>query len=139
MILFTCIFCVVWHGIIFVRVGPYRHGIFRFVVILEDEWVDLIICVTDMNFIIRLIWTSENRDIIFNKLCTNIHVSLYLYGEEDVYLSQLFRLNGNKTLELQYHSGTFPYGHFSKYGQFFASGKKTIHCTLYLLYLKKCL
>ncbi|XP_020621754.1 protein crossbronx homolog [Orbicella faveolata] len=28
----------VWHGIIFVRVGPYRHGIFRFVVILEDDF-----------------------------------------------------------------------------------------------------
>lgn len=105
------------------------------------RWVSRLdnLCYWHMNFIIRLIWTSENRDIIFNKLCTNIHVSLYLYGEEDVYLSQLFRLNGNKTLELQYHSGTFPYGHFSKYGQFFASGKKTIHCTLYLLYLKKCL
>lgn len=28
----------VWHGIIFVRVGPYRDGIFRFVVVLEDDF-----------------------------------------------------------------------------------------------------
>ena len=30
-------FILVWHGIIFVRAGPYRDGIFRFIIILQDE------------------------------------------------------------------------------------------------------
>lgn len=30
----------VWHGIIFVRAGPYRDGIFRFIIILQDDFPD---------------------------------------------------------------------------------------------------
>ncbi|KAK3751351.1 hypothetical protein QZH41_009302, partial [Actinostola sp. cb2023] len=30
----------VWHGIIFLRAGPYRDGIFRFFVFLPDDFPD---------------------------------------------------------------------------------------------------
>ena len=70
-----------WYGIIFVRQGIYQEGIFRFKIIIPENYPD-----GDCPVIIKVIYQSHKSTLLQSIVVLNfiIFLSLYYFSTESV-------------------------------------------------------